>query len=189
MVVVVILLMIAGGFVYEVTKYSGMKEECAQIFSSNESARIVTIYFKPTPADYDAQVFVEKIRPIEGVKDVKYISSAQALEEFKEKQKNDPTILQSLNELKVNPLLASVSVEFETITQAADNTKDALFQNAAVASRVSIERIPRGAVETIAKQLDRIDGISPLVGITSIWDEQDTANKDFLRYCLQLSAK
>ena len=158
-----------------------------EILSSNPSARTISIYFKSATTDQNAQVFSEKIRSIEGIKNVVYISSSQALEVFKEKNKDSPTILQSLKELKINPLLASVSVEFERMADAADTGKEVFFKNLAMASGVSIERIIYS--DTEAKLVERINNISSFVGITSFWNDEDSVMKNLLSQCVKFSAK
>ena len=182
-----VVLVLLVGFSYQVAKYSGMKKECMEILSSNPSARTISIYFKSATTDQNAQVFSEKIRSIEGIKNVVYISSSQALEVFKEKNKDSPTILQSLKELKINPLLASVSVEFERMADAADTGKEVFFKNLAMASGVSIERIIYS--DTEAKLVERINNISSFVGITSFWNDEDSVMKNLLSQCVKFSAK
>ena len=71
----------------------------------------ITAYFKTnTPEDQILNI-KQSIESFSEVKQVEYVSRDQALELFKEKHKDDPTITQAINELNTNPLQASLNIK------------------------------------------------------------------------------
>jgi cell division transport system permease protein len=69
------------------------------------------VYFRRSTAEDDMLKMKKAVEQLPTIKSVEYISSADALTDFKEKHKNDPTISQALAELAQNPLLASLNVK------------------------------------------------------------------------------
>ncbi len=75
----------------------------------------VSVYFKQ---EIDPQVvidFKDELKKIKGVKEVVYIPKDQALEQFKEKYKDNKIILESLDELSNNPLGDTLIIQAESI--------------------------------------------------------------------------
>jgi cell division transport system permease protein len=71
----------------------------------------ISVYFKST-APEDAILNLKSI--LEGMPEVKlvdYVSSDKALENFKTEHSNDPTIVQSLNQLSTNPFEATLNIK------------------------------------------------------------------------------
>lgn len=71
----------------------------------------ISVYFKST-APEDAILNIKSI--LEGMPEVKvadYISSDKALENFRAEHANDPTILQSLDQLSANPFEATLNIK------------------------------------------------------------------------------
>ena len=71
----------------------------------------IAVYFRRTTGEDDMLKMKKAVEQLPTIKSVEYISSADALADFKEKHKNDPTITQALTELASNPLLASLNVK------------------------------------------------------------------------------
>jgi len=71
----------------------------------------ISIYFKSNTSEDDILKIKKSLESLAEVKGVEYISRDRALEIFKERHKDDPTITQSLEELKENPLLASLNIK------------------------------------------------------------------------------
>lgn len=71
----------------------------------------IAVYFKRGAAEDDMLHMKTSVEQLPEVKSAEYISSAQALDAFKENHKNDPTITQALAELEQNPLLASLNIK------------------------------------------------------------------------------
>jgi cell division transport system permease protein len=71
----------------------------------------IAVYFKRGSAEDDILTLKRSIEKLSQVKNVEYVSSADALEQFKAEHAGDATINQALAELSQNPLLASLSVK------------------------------------------------------------------------------
>jgi len=71
----------------------------------------ISIYFKTTTSEDDILKIKQSLQSLAEVKSIEYISRDNALAIFKERHKNDPTISQSLEQLKENPLLASLNIK------------------------------------------------------------------------------
>ncbi len=71
----------------------------------------IAVYFRRSAAEDDMLQMKRSVEQLATIKSVEYISSADALSDFKEKHKNEPTISQALAELDANPLQASLNVK------------------------------------------------------------------------------
>ena len=79
----------------------------------------ISVYFKlrtPEEEILKAKSQLEKLAEVEGIE---YISQDQALIRFKEKHKDNPVLLQSLEELDANPLEASLNIKAKETSQYA----------------------------------------------------------------------
>ena len=105
----------------------GVQSIVDSVARSLEERVDITVTFKPdTPAAVvsQARFFV---RSLSQVKDIQEITPEQALQEFKELHKNDPNVLEALNEVGGNPLGAKLVVkarhpdEYPFLVQAIQN--------------------------------------------------------------------
>lgn len=89
----------------------------------------VSVYFSSSASEVQIQKTRVDIEAIPEVKSVDYVTQEQALVQFKEKYKNNPIILQSLNELSQNPLQPTLIIkandpsEYEKIRSFLDVEK------------------------------------------------------------------
>ncbi|MFH0987550.1 MAG: permease-like cell division protein FtsX [Patescibacteria group bacterium] len=81
----------------------------------------VSVYFNPSVAEKDIFKVKERIENFPQIDAVSYVSREKALESFKEEHKNDPQIMEALEEIGDNPLPASLNVR-----ASAANTYEAL---------------------------------------------------------------
>jgi cell division transport system permease protein len=79
----------------------------------------ISVYFKPTTSEDDILNIKQSLETLPEVKKIEYISRDKALEIFKESHKEDETILQALNELDRNPLVASLNIQAKDPSQYA----------------------------------------------------------------------
>lgn len=79
----------------------------------------ISVYFKTTTSEDDILNIKHSLESLAEVKSVEYVSKDQALEIFKEKHANDPTISQAVNELNTNPLEASLNIKAQKSDQYA----------------------------------------------------------------------
>ena len=70
----------------------------------------VSLYLKPGSTEEEIMALKGQVSNLTQVKEVNYISKAQALEFFQEKNKDNPEILQALRELGKNPLTPSLVI-------------------------------------------------------------------------------
>lgn len=70
----------------------------------------VNVYFLTSASEEDITALKEVLLRLPEVKDVKYISRAEALENFKKRHENDELTLQALDELPDNPLGAVLNI-------------------------------------------------------------------------------
>lgn len=71
----------------------------------------ISVYFKNGLAEEQILNIKKELEQNSKIKEVAYTSAAQALEDFKVKHRDDPLILQSLNELNENPLPATLNIK------------------------------------------------------------------------------
>lgn len=71
----------------------------------------IAVYFKRGAAEDDMLTLKRNLEKLPEVKDVEYVSSVEALEQFKAEHAGDETLSQALAELTQNPLLASLNIK------------------------------------------------------------------------------
>lgn len=71
----------------------------------------VSVYFKTTVQDTSVQEIQTSLRALPEVKEVAFIQKAEALVRFKERHKNDPVILESLEQVGENPFGATLAIK------------------------------------------------------------------------------
>lgn len=79
--------------------------------SSLENKLDMTVYFKSEAPEDEILKLKKSLEGLAEVRSVDYISKDEALAIFKEKHQDDPTIGAALEELKSNPLLASLNIK------------------------------------------------------------------------------
>lgn len=90
----------------------------------------VSVYFKTDADEQDILALKSKLEKMGEVKSVEYISREQALENFKERHKDNALIMQSLEELGGNPLGAVLNVkaketsQYETIAKSLESSSE-----------------------------------------------------------------
>lgn len=77
----------------------------------------VNIYLKTDADESEILALKARISNVDQVKEVQYITKAEALETFKAKHENDPEILESLKEIGKNPLTPSLIIKPKNIDQ------------------------------------------------------------------------
>lgn len=80
------------------------------ILSSIENKINISVYFKESVSEDDILSIQSQLKSLPEVSDVEYVSKDEALRVFQEKHQNDPTISNAINQLGVNPLLASLNI-------------------------------------------------------------------------------
>ncbi|TSC56022.1 MAG: cell division protein [Parcubacteria group bacterium Greene0714_21] len=80
------------------------------LLSRLENSVDVSVYFAQDASEEDILAFKERLLPVPEVKDAVYISKDKALEEFVALHKNDQFIVDALETIGTNPLLASLNI-------------------------------------------------------------------------------
>lgn len=71
----------------------------------------ISVYFKLDTSEEDIMRIKEEVAKIPEVKEVQYVSQEEALASFSIKHKDDPILMQSLDEIGNNPFYASLSIK------------------------------------------------------------------------------
>lgn len=124
----------------------------------------ISVYFKTTANEDDILKIERAVKTLPEVRAVEYISREKALEIFRERHKNDPTIAKALQELGDNPLSATLNVK-------ARNPKEygiiaSYLENEQFASVV--EKITYSQNQLAINRLVRIVDASNTVGLAII---------------------
>ena len=82
-----------------------------------ESKIDVSVYLNATTTQEEISQIKSSLSKLPEVKSVRYISSEEALEEFKKKHKNDPEVLKSLEIVGINPFYASINIQAKSPDQ------------------------------------------------------------------------
>ena len=81
------------------------------VMQNIESKIDISIYFKTNVSENQILAIKKNLEQLNEVANVEYISQDDALATFKERHKDDPVILQSLEELGYNPLSAALNIK------------------------------------------------------------------------------
>ncbi len=111
----------------------------------------VSAYFKIGLAENQISTIKSELESDARVKSVEYTSAEKAFNDFREKHKNDPTILASLNELNENPLPATLNIKAKNLDDypaiaellKAEKYKNFISKVNFEDNRVIIERLGR----------------------------------------------
>ncbi len=77
----------------------------------------ISVYFKLEAAEEDILIVKSQLEKLEEVERVDYVSRDEALAKFKERHKDNPYLLQSLQEIGENPLEASLNIKAQQTSQ------------------------------------------------------------------------
>ncbi|MFH1582383.1 MAG: permease-like cell division protein FtsX, partial [bacterium] len=101
------------------------------IVDSIEDKVDISVYFEYEVLEDEILDVKEEISGIPEVKEVNYVSKDEALENFIERHSDDETLMQSLEEVGVNPFLASLNIkafEFRQYEEISSFLKGSIFQ-------------------------------------------------------------
>lgn len=99
------------------------------IISSVQERINVSIFFKPEIKEAEVLEVKTYLDSLSQVDSITYISADQALSDFRQLHKDDTTILESLEELELNPLGATLNVktkkltDYSSVLEVLDNSK------------------------------------------------------------------
>lgn len=97
------------------------------LINSVEEKVDVSIYFNENSSEEKIEEVSEKLSSMPVVESVRYVSEEEAFQNFQERHKDNPVLMESLNELGLNPFLASLNVkafdssQYEKIINSLDD--------------------------------------------------------------------
>jgi cell division transport system permease protein len=89
------------------------------VLANLQSKIDISVYFKLDASEEDILKVKSQLEKLQEVKGTTYVSQNEALLNFKEKHKDNPVLLQSLEELEFNPLEASLNIKAKETNQYA----------------------------------------------------------------------
>lgn len=109
----------------------------------------VSVYFQQNAPQEEIEKIKEGIVALEDIEEVEYISSEEALVKFKERHKNDPLIIESLEFLGQNPFYPSLNIKAKNPNQYAsilayldgDNFQNVIYKVDYIKKKNLIDRI------------------------------------------------
>lgn len=88
-----------------------LKDVSQFLISTVQEKADISVYFKESASEEDILKVEEEISKIPEVKNVKYVSKEEALESFVQRHKDDPVLMESLEEVGGNPFLAALNIK------------------------------------------------------------------------------
>ena len=117
---------------YAIGVLSVMTMTTNNLLKEVESKLDISVYFKSNISESTILQVKQDLKNYQEIKSVDYISKDQALENFKKSNANEPVIMQSLEEIGDNPLLASLIIKANNPSQyktIADYISKASFKD------------------------------------------------------------
>ncbi|MEW5908117.1 MAG: permease-like cell division protein FtsX [Patescibacteria group bacterium] len=130
----------------------------------------VSVYFKNTAEESDIIALKTKIEKFNEVKNMEYISREKALENFKERHKDNALILQSLEELGTNPLGAVLNIkarqtsQYESIAKFLDDYSNSSNNSSSIIDKVNYYQ-NKVVIEKLSKIIDSTNRLGVSVSI------------------------
>ena len=116
----------------------------------------VNVYFVPTASETDILALQKKLEALPEVASVEYVSSDEALQNFKDRHANDQITLQALAELPDNPLGAILNIKAKQTSQYEGIAK--FLDSETGDSGTFIDKINyyqnKAAIDTLTKIID-----------------------------------
>jgi len=88
-----------------------LKDISQVLISSLREKADISVYFKEETREEEILDVKEEISKLPEIMEVKYISKNQALESFTERHREDPVLIESLEEVGENPFLAALNIK------------------------------------------------------------------------------
>jgi len=105
-----------------------LKDVSQFLISSIQEKVDISVYFKEEAPEEDILKVQEKIAEIPEIKGVEYISKEKALQSFTERHQDNPILMESLEEVGMNPFLASLNIrafeanQYQAVTNFLENS-------------------------------------------------------------------
>lgn len=163
--VVVITLFSIGSLIFARTILSS-------ILSQIQDKVDVSVYFKTDASEQDISGLRDKLEKLGEVKEVEYVSREQALENFKERHKDNALIMQSLEELGDNPLGSVLNIKAKETSQYESIAKFLEDSSGVSAESSIIDKINyyqnRVVIDRLTKVLDSAKKLGIIISIVLV---------------------
>ena len=133
----------------------------------------INVYFVPTAPQEDIDALTTSVRALPDVELVTYTSREDALSEYRTKNQNDSVAMQALEELKENPLGATIAIQaketsqYESINQFLQEQKSPIIDDINyIKNKESIDKLT-GIIDAV-KQASFVTLLVLLVAATVI---------------------
>jgi cell division transport system permease protein len=126
----------------------------------------ISVYFNSDVSESDVMKVKDEFSRYQEIKSIEYISKEDALEQFKERNKENETIQKSIEELGVNPLGATLNIkahdpsQYEVITSSIENSK---YKD--LISRVNYHKY-KEIIENLSREASSNQRVSVILGLT-----------------------
>ena len=127
----------------------------------------INLDIKGAAEDNEINALKAQISGLDKVKNVTFVSKADALEKFKENHKNDPQILQALRELNKNPLTPTLVIKPNDVAQYDELINDLNKINSTIIESRNFDN-PKVMLEKINKIATKINEVGLIVNILFI---------------------
>lgn len=104
------------------------KEANKVLISTLEEKADISVYFKEEAKEEEILYLKDELSKIPEVKEIKYVSKEEALQNFIQRHGQDPILMEALREVGKNPFFASLNIkawqasQYETISKFFDNS-------------------------------------------------------------------
>ncbi|MEY4745167.1 MAG: hypothetical protein RL272_1112 [Candidatus Parcubacteria bacterium] len=137
----------------------------------------VSVHFRPDVEDSRVQTAKIFLLSLPEVKDVKYVSPAEALRKFNESYKDDAGVIQSLGEVGQNPFGATLVVQARNLDdypKIMGALSDPLYASIIEAKDYDDRQTMIQRVEAVSKKLElfgiAVSGIFGLITLLIVWN-------------------
>src|SRR3989344_6880946 len=130
----------------------------------------ISVYFKTEAGEPDILALKSSLEKLDEVKEVNYISQEQALEDFRNRHRDNALITQSLAELDENPLGAALNIkaknpsQYESIARFLEGDSELVSSNQAGFFSVIIDKVNYRQNKQVIERLVNIIGASRKIG-------------------------
>ncbi len=89
----------------------------------------ISVYFKPETSEQDVMRVKDKFSVFQEIKSIEYVSKEEALKDFENKNSNNEVLMNSLEEIGVNPFEPALTIkaeepeDYEAIAKAIENSE------------------------------------------------------------------
>lgn len=135
------------------------------LIDSLEEKVDISIYFKEGSTESEILDFQEELSKVPEVEKMEYISREDAFEAFMEKHKDEPVLIESLEEVGKNPFLASLNIKAREASQY-QAVADFLEEDISPSFKSLIEKVDYYQRKPVIDKIFSLTSVAKRAGIT-----------------------